>query len=60
MESRKLEAVEAAALLRSVLAQIDVAIFTFDRHARLRSAMQVDSAARVDLHAIVAALEAEG
>lgn len=36
MESRKLEAVEATALLRSVLAQIDVAIFTFDGEGRLR------------------------
>jgi two-component system nitrogen regulation sensor histidine kinase NtrY len=36
MESRKLEAVEAAALLRAVLAQIDVAIFAFDDEGRLR------------------------
>jgi two-component system, NtrC family, nitrogen regulation sensor histidine kinase NtrY len=36
MESRKLEAVEAAALLRAVLAQIDAAIFAFDHHDRLR------------------------
>ena len=36
MESRKLEAVEATTLLRSVLAQIDVAIFTFDGQGRLR------------------------
>jgi two-component system nitrogen regulation sensor histidine kinase NtrY len=36
MESRKLEAVEATALLRNVLAQIDVAIFTFDGEGRLR------------------------
>jgi two-component system nitrogen regulation sensor histidine kinase NtrY len=36
MESRKLEAVEAAALLRAVLAQIDVAIFAFDDTGRLR------------------------
>jgi two-component system nitrogen regulation sensor histidine kinase NtrY len=36
MESRKLEAVEAAALLRAVLAQIDAAIFAFDDHDRLR------------------------
>jgi PAS domain S-box-containing protein len=36
MESRKLEAVEAAALLRAVLAQIDVAIFAFDAEGRLR------------------------
>ncbi|HEX6640498.1 MAG TPA: ATP-binding protein [Thermoanaerobaculia bacterium] len=36
MESRKLEAVEAAALLRAVLAQIDVAIFAFDDSRRLR------------------------
>jgi two-component system, NtrC family, nitrogen regulation sensor histidine kinase NtrY len=36
MESRKLEAVEATALLRGVLAQIEVAIFTFDREGRLR------------------------
>jgi len=36
MESRKLEAVEAAALLRGVLEQIDVAIFTFDGRGTLR------------------------
>jgi PAS domain S-box-containing protein len=36
MESRKIEAVEAAALLRGVLAQIDVAIFTFDEEGKLR------------------------
>jgi two-component system, NtrC family, nitrogen regulation sensor histidine kinase NtrY len=36
MESRKLEAVEAAALLRAVLAQIDAAIFAFDGNDRLR------------------------
>jgi two-component system, NtrC family, nitrogen regulation sensor histidine kinase NtrY len=36
MESRKLEAVEAAALLRSVLAQIDAAIFAFDDADRLQ------------------------
>jgi nitrogen fixation/metabolism regulation signal transduction histidine kinase len=36
MESRKLEAVEAAALLRAVLAQIDAAIFAFDDNDRLR------------------------
>ncbi|HEX2059288.1 MAG TPA: ATP-binding protein [Thermoanaerobaculia bacterium] len=36
MESRKLEAVEAAALLRAVLAQIDVAIFAFDSAGLLR------------------------
>ncbi|HEX8252693.1 MAG TPA: ATP-binding protein [Thermoanaerobaculia bacterium] len=36
MESRKLEAVEAAALLRGVLGQIDVAIFTFDEQGKLR------------------------
>jgi len=36
MESRKLEAVEAAALLRAVLAQIDAAIFAFDDAGRLR------------------------
>jgi two-component system nitrogen regulation sensor histidine kinase NtrY len=36
MESRKLEAVEAAALLRGVLEQIDVAIFTFDDQGKLR------------------------
>jgi nitrogen fixation/metabolism regulation signal transduction histidine kinase len=36
MESRKLEAVEAAALLRAVLAQIDAAIFAFDAEDRLR------------------------
>jgi nitrogen fixation/metabolism regulation signal transduction histidine kinase len=36
MESRKLEAVEAAALLRAVLAQIDAAIFAFDNESRLQ------------------------
>ncbi|HUR79875.1 MAG TPA: ATP-binding protein [Thermoanaerobaculia bacterium] len=36
MESRKLEAVEATALLRSVLSQIDAAIFAFDDHDRLQ------------------------
>ena len=36
MESRKLEAVEASALLRGVLAQIDAAIFTFDDSGALR------------------------
>lgn len=36
MESRKLEAVEAAALLRAVLARIDAAIFAFDDDDRLR------------------------
>ena len=36
MEARKLEAVEATALLRAVLAEIDAAIFTFDETARLR------------------------
>jgi two-component system, NtrC family, nitrogen regulation sensor histidine kinase NtrY len=36
MESRKLEAVEAAALLRAVLAQIDAAIFAFDADDQLR------------------------
>jgi two-component system, NtrC family, nitrogen regulation sensor histidine kinase NtrY len=36
MESRKLEAVEAAALLRAVLARIDAAIFAFDDEDRLR------------------------
>ena len=36
MESRKLEAVEATALLRAVLAQIDAAIFAFDAEDRLR------------------------
>ena len=36
MESRKLEAVEAAALLRGVLGQIDVAIFTFDGAGKLQ------------------------
>ena len=36
MESRKLEAVEATALLRAVLAEIDAAIFTFDASNRLR------------------------
>lgn len=36
MESRKLEAVEAAALLRAVMAKIDAAIFAFDDDDRLR------------------------
>jgi two-component system, NtrC family, nitrogen regulation sensor histidine kinase NtrY len=36
MESRKLEAVEAAALLRAVLARIDAAIFAFDDGDRLQ------------------------
>ncbi|HKR64476.1 MAG TPA: ATP-binding protein [Thermoanaerobaculia bacterium] len=36
MESRKLEAVEASALLRAVLEQIDAAIFAFDADDRLR------------------------
>jgi PAS domain S-box-containing protein len=36
MEERKLEAVEAAALLRAVLTQIDVAIFAFDAAGHLR------------------------
>ena len=36
MESRKLEAVEAGALLRAVLSQIDVAIFTFDDRGTLQ------------------------
>ena len=36
MESRKLEAVEAAALLRAVLAEIDAAIFAFDADAKLQ------------------------
>jgi two-component system, NtrC family, nitrogen regulation sensor histidine kinase NtrY len=36
MESRRLEAVEASALLRAVLAQIDAAIFTFDDRGELR------------------------
>ncbi len=36
MESRKLEAVEATALLRAVLAEIDAAIFAFDGENRLR------------------------
>jgi PAS domain S-box-containing protein len=36
MESRKLEAVEAAALLRAVLAQIDAAIYAFDAEDRLQ------------------------
>ena len=36
MESRKLEAVEASALLRAVLAQIDAAIFAFDEKGHLR------------------------
>lgn len=38
MESRKLEAVEAAALLRAVLAQIDAAIFAFDAGDRVQLA----------------------
>lgn len=36
MESRKLEAVEATALLRAVLSQIDAAIFAFDSEERLQ------------------------
>ena len=36
MEDRKLEAVEAATLLRGVLEQIEVAIFTFDDRGKLR------------------------
>ncbi|HEY0155693.1 MAG TPA: ATP-binding protein [Thermoanaerobaculia bacterium] len=36
MESRKLEAVEATALLRGVLGQIDVAIFTFAQDGALQ------------------------
>ncbi|HEX2123902.1 MAG TPA: ATP-binding protein [Thermoanaerobaculia bacterium] len=36
MESRKLEAIEATALLRAVLAEIDAAIFAFDGENRLR------------------------
>lgn len=36
MEDRKLEAVEATALLRAVLAEIDAAIFAFDPDERLR------------------------
>ena len=36
MESRKLEAVEATALLRAVLGQIDAAIFAFDAEDRLQ------------------------
>lgn len=36
MESRKLDAVEAAALLRAVLSQIDAAIFAFDQDGRLQ------------------------
>jgi len=36
MESRKLEAVEAAALLRAVLAEIDAAIFAFDANGNLQ------------------------
>ncbi|HET7437380.1 MAG TPA: ATP-binding protein, partial [Thermoanaerobaculia bacterium] len=36
MESRKLEAVEAAALLRAVLAEIDAAIFAFDANGALQ------------------------
>ncbi|MBV9495828.1 MAG: PAS domain-containing sensor histidine kinase, partial [Acidobacteria bacterium] len=36
IESRKLEAIEATALLRAVLANIDAAIFAFDPEQRLR------------------------
>jgi two-component system, NtrC family, nitrogen regulation sensor histidine kinase NtrY len=36
IEQRKLEAIEATALLRAVLAEIDAAIFTFDPEQRLR------------------------
>jgi two-component system, NtrC family, nitrogen regulation sensor histidine kinase NtrY len=36
LQSRKLEAVEAAALLRAVMAEIDAAIFTFDEAGRLQ------------------------
>ncbi|HEX8152840.1 MAG TPA: ATP-binding protein [Thermoanaerobaculia bacterium] len=36
MESRRLEAVEASALLRAVIAEVDAAIFTFDSAARLQ------------------------
>jgi len=36
MESRKLEAVEATALLRAVLSRIDAAIFAFDAEDRLQ------------------------
>jgi two-component system nitrogen regulation sensor histidine kinase NtrY len=36
MESRKLEAVDAATLLRAVLSQIDVAIFAFDARGQLQ------------------------
>lgn len=36
MESRKLEAVEAAALLRAVLAEIDAAIFAFDAEGNVQ------------------------
>jgi two-component system, NtrC family, nitrogen regulation sensor histidine kinase NtrY len=36
IEERKLEAIEATALLRAVLAEIDAAIFTFDPEQRLR------------------------
>lgn len=36
MESRKLEAIEAAALLRAVMTQIDAAIFAFDEEDRLQ------------------------
>ena len=37
-----------------------VAIYAFDKKVRLQSAMPIDAKARTDLHAIVAALEAEG
>lgn len=36
IEQRKLEAIEATALLRAVLAEIDAAIFTFDPEQRVR------------------------
>lgn len=36
IEERKLEAIEATALLRAVLGEIDAAIFTFDPEQRLR------------------------
>jgi nitrogen fixation/metabolism regulation signal transduction histidine kinase len=36
LQAQRRDAVEATALLRSVMAEIDVAVFTFDEHQRLR------------------------
>ncbi len=36
LREQRLDALEATALLRKVMAEIDVAVFTFDDHARLR------------------------